>query len=39
MTIELEFVAGIDLDEYYFEKIVDREEKSRNPKNQKFIVQ
>jgi len=35
---ELEVLAGIDLDDYYVEKIIDREEKGRNPNNWKFRV-
>ena len=33
MTPELEVLAGIDVDEYFVEKIVDHEERGRNVKN------
>ena len=35
---EIEVLASIDLDEYYVDKIVEHEEKDKNPKNWKFKV-
>ena len=33
-----EILASIDLDEYYVDKILEYEEKGKNPKNWKFKV-
>ena len=35
---EIEVLASIDLNEYYVDKIVEDEEKGKNPKNWKFKV-
>ena len=35
---EIEVLLSIDLDEYYVDKIVEHEEKGKNPKNWKFKV-
>ena len=40
MTPEyLEVIAGIDVDEYFVDGIIDHEERGRNVKNWKFQVQ
>ena len=35
---DLEVLAGIDVDEYFVESIIDHEERGRNVKNWKFRV-
>ena len=35
---DIEVLVSIDLDKYYVDKIVEHEEKEKNPKNWKFKV-